>query len=281
MSEANERNHLYDAEAVVLSGQLDLPVSQKIEPQAYSKLPEKGGYFNQRSDSFRIDTVMSFSAAYSHVSGSKSPKPGRGWDTLTTTVVEGLNVMEVLTADRVVGQTITEHPLAGYVPTISFLGTRFENLRIAGYPVEVEFDHNIFGPKPADDAPYTHDASFISRVARQYDRIGSNKDLPAELAERYNRLSPTLGKSEAVECSLVNQAAGRYPGISCGHIIRVPGFGIITLAKLTVKHENPHERTKVPRKTTFTLTMIDLQLGCPASGHVPVGNGGSNGSDSQ
>jgi len=124
------------------------------------------------------------------VSGSRSPKPGKGWDTLTTTVVEGLNVMEVLTADRVVGQTITEHPLVGYVPTISFLGTRFENLRIAGYPVELEFDHNIFGPKPLDDAPYTHDAGLISRVARQYDRIGSHKDLPAELVERYNRLSP-------------------------------------------------------------------------------------------
>jgi hypothetical protein len=277
MSAEKERTHRYDAEAVVLSGQLDLPVSQKIEPQAHSQLPEKGGYFNQRSDSFRIETVISFNAAYSHVSGSKSPKPGRGWDTLTTTVVEGLNVMEVLTADRVVGQTITEHPLEGYVPTISFLGTRFENLRIAGHPVELEIDPDIFGLKPADDAPYTHDAGFISRVARQYDRIGSSKDLPAELLERYNRLSPSLGKSEAVECSLVNQAAGRYPGKSYGHIIKVPGFGIITLAKLTVKHENLHERTKVPRKTTFTLTMIDLQLGCPTSGHVPVGNGGSNG----
>ena len=93
MSAENERTHLYDAETSVLSGQLDLPVSHKIAPQAYSKLPEKGGYINQRSDSFRIETVMSFSAAYSHVSGSKSLKPGRGWDTLTTTVVEGLNVM--------------------------------------------------------------------------------------------------------------------------------------------------------------------------------------------
>jgi hypothetical protein len=277
MSEVNDRTHRYDAEAMVLSGHLDLPVSQKIEPQAHSKLAEKGGYFNQRSDGYRLESVISFRAAYSHVSGNRSPKPGRGWETLTTTVVEGLNVMEVLTADRVVGQTITEHPLVGYVPAISFLGTRFENLRIAGYPVELEFDHNIFGPKPADDAPYTQDSGFLSRVSSQYDRIGSHKDLPAELLKRYNRLSSTLRVSEAVECSLVNQAAGCYPGISFGHVIKVPGFGIITLAKLTVKHENPHEKTRVPRKTTFTLTMIDLQLGCPASGHVPVGGGTSNG----
>ena len=33
-----------------------------------------------------------------------------------------------------------------------------------------------------------------------------------------------------------------------------------------MKHENPHEKTKVPRKTTFTLTMIDLKLGCAIEG---------------
>src|SRR5271157_2394059 len=103
MSEVNERTHRFDAEATVLSGQLDLPVSQKIEPLAYSKLPEKGGYVNQRSDSFRIQSLISYRSAYSHVSGCRSPKQGGGWETLTTTVVEGLNVMEVLTADRVVG----------------------------------------------------------------------------------------------------------------------------------------------------------------------------------
>ena len=86
-----------------------------------------------------------------------------------------------------------------------------------------------------------------------------------------------MAGSEAVECSLVNQAAGRYPGKSFGHVITVPGFGTITLAKLTVKHEKPHEKTKVPKKTTFTLTMIDLKLGCAIEGDVPVGGGSSNG----
>jgi hypothetical protein len=277
MSEVNAGTHRYDAEATVLSGQLDLPVSQKIEPQAHTKLAEKGGYFNQRSEAYRLQSVISFRSAYSHVAGIRSLKPGGGWHTLTTTVVEGLNVLEVLTADRVVGQTITEHPFVGYVPSISFLGTRFENLRIAGHPVELEFDYNIFGPKPAGDAPYTRDSGFISRVSRQYDRIGSHKDLPAELRERYNRLSPALGSSEAVECSLVNQASGRYPGSSFGHVITIPGFGTITLAKLTIKHENPHEKTKVPRKTTFTLTMIDLKLGCAIQGEVLVGEGPTNG----
>ena len=51
-------------------------------------------------------------------------------------------------------------------------------------------------------------------------------------------------------------------------MITIPGFGTITLAKLTVKHEDPHEKTGVPKKTTFTLTMIDLKLGCVIEGSI-------------
>ena len=277
MSDVKERTHTYNAEATVLKGHLKLPLAQKIEPQAHSKLAETGGYLSQRSDGFQLESVVSFSSAYSHVAGNRSLKSGEGWQTMTTTVVEGLNVMEVLTADRVVGQMITEHPLEGYVPSISFLGTHFENLRINGQPLELDLNPDIFGSKPADDAPYTKDKGFLGRVSSQYERIRKHKDLPTELQERYNLFSSTLGASEAVECSLVNQADGGYPGKSFGHVIKIPGFGTITLAKLPVKHESPHPKTKAPTKTTFTLTMIDLNLGCVISGRVPIGGGSSNG----
>jgi hypothetical protein len=277
MPKVNERTHKYNAETMVLSGQLVLPVAQKIEPQAHTKLPENGGYFSQRLDGYRLESVISFRSAYSHTSGSKSNKPGEGWNTLTTTVVEGLNVMEVLTADRIVGQTITEHPLEGYMPSISFLGTRFENLRIAGYPVKIEFDFDIFGPRPIDDLSYAKDAGVVSRVGRQYNRILGNKNLPAKLQDHYNELSSTLGAAEEVECSLVNRVAGLFPGSSFGNVITVPGFGTITLAKLTVKHEDQDEKTKVHKKTTFNLTMIDLKLGCAIEGDIPIGGGTTNG----
>jgi hypothetical protein len=277
MSDVKEQTHLYHAEATVLQGHLQLPLERKIEPHAHSKLPETGGYFTQRSDGYQLESVVSFRSAYSHVAGNRSLKPGEGWFTMTTTVIEGLNVMEVLTADRVVGQIITEHPLEGYVPSVSFLGTHFENLRIAGHPVELDLDDGIFGVKPASDAAYTSDKGFLGRVSSQYDRIRKHKDLPVDLKEQYNRLSSTLGASEAVECSLVNQADGGYPGKSFGHVIKIPGFGTITLAKLTVKHESPHPKTKAPTKTTFNLTMIDLNLGCVISGRVPIGGGTNNG----
>ncbi len=197
---------------------------------------------------------------------------------MTTTAVEGLNVLDVVTADRVVGQTITEHPLEGYVPSVSFLGTRFENLRIAGHPVDLDVDLNILGAKPDNDAPYTQHQGLIARISSQLGRIREREDLSAELRERYNRLSSTLGSpEEEAECSVVNRAAGAFPGVSSGHVITIPDFGVIILGKLTIKHEDFKPGTGIPRKTTVQLTMIDLHLGCAIAGYAPIGTGSSNG----
>ena len=277
MSEAIQRTHTFNAVARVLEGDLRLPLAQKIPTQAHALLDAEGGYRAQHTTGYRLEGILSFSAGHSQVAGNRSTKPGQGWSTLTTTVIKDLNILEVLTADHVVGQIITAHPLVGYVPSISFLGTHFENLRIAGHRVELDLDLNILGEKPANDAPYAKDPGVASRVSSQYDRIREHQDLPAELLERYNRLSSTFGGSEAVECSLVNQAAGRYPGKSFGHVITIPGFGAITLAKLTVTHEDYHPETGVPKKTTVNLTMVDLKLGCVIDGTVALGFSGPNG----
>ncbi len=57
-------------------------------------------------------------------------------------------------------------------------------------------------------------------------RVGEHPDLPAELHERYNRLSASLGSQpEEVECSLVQSCdSGAYPGLSHGHIITIPDW---------------------------------------------------------
>jgi hypothetical protein len=270
MSETNGRTHTYHAEAVVLEGHLRLPLEQDFKPQASAQLPEQGGYLAQHAENYRLESVISFRSAYTQVAGNQDVKAGHGWATLTTSVVEGLNVLDVLTADRVVGQIATEHPLVGYVPTVSFLGTRFENLRIAGHPVELEMDLGVLGPKPENDAAYTTDSGFLARVTSQYNRIRAGQDLPADLGERYNRLASTLGSPEEVECSLVNRATGGFPGPCFGHVITIPNFGEITLAKLTLTHEDFKPESGVPEKTTLQLTMIDLKLGCAIAGNASV-----------
>jgi hypothetical protein len=275
--EVNGRKHYYNARATVLSGHLYLPLVQEIKPQALVELPVEGGYYSQRAENYRLEGVISFRSAYTQVAGNRDTKPGHGWTTLTTTAIEGLNVLDVVTADRVVGQTITEHPLEGYVPSVNFLGTRFENLRIAGHPVKLDLDLNILGSKPANDGSYAQDSGVVSRVSKQYARILETEDLPEALRERYNRLHSSLGRPEAVECSLVNQAAGDYPGRTYGHVVDVPDFGKVLLGGLKVIHENFKEGTGTARKTTINLIMIDLQLGCAVGGSTPVGSGSTNG----
>jgi hypothetical protein len=281
----NGRIHEFHAEATILSGTLHQPLKHTIEPQANANLFHNGGYLSEHVGGFRVEGVLTFDKAYTQVAGNPGKKKRRGWSTLTTTVVEGLNVLEILTADRVVGQIITEHPLKGYVPRISFLGTRIEGLKIAGFPVELKWDLDILGDKPAEDHCYSQHEGVLSRVKDLVLGIGKPEELPAEVTEQYNRLSSNRKSPGVVECSLVKKARGDYPGCTFGHIIHVPDFGTIELAKLTVKHEdygNPEKPynpdPKVPETTTITLTMIDLKLGCAVDGDIPIGTGNSNGS---
>jgi hypothetical protein len=277
MSGATQRTHTFNAEAKVMEGSLRQPLIQKLPTQARAALDSLGGYSAQHTTDYRMEGLISFKTGHSQVAGNMSTKPGHGWSTLVTTVIEDLNILQVVTADRVVGQIITEHPLDGYVPSISFLGTRFENLRVAGHPVHLDLNLELFGPKPAGDAPYIKEPGFLSHVSSQYDRILQTTALPDDVRGQYNQHSASLGKTESIECSLVNQATGSHPGHSFGHMIRIPEFGTITLAKLKITQEDPSPQTGVPMKTTVTLTMVDLKLGCVIDADIPIGTGSSNG----
>ncbi len=278
----NGRHHEYHAEATALSGCLQIPLKQIIHPQAFAKLPVRGGYLAQQAKEYRLESVISYKSAHTQVTGNPETKDGHGWSTLATSVVEGLNILDVITADRVVAQISTEHPIDGYVPHISFLGTRFENLRIAGHKVELDLDLDLLGPKPDDDAPYTKSSGFVKKVTEQHARLRAHegkeehRSLLNELRERYNRgpesFASSDGDEESVECSLVNKAEGEFPGQCFGHVIHVPNFGTIHLAKLKIIHKDRHPEKRTPRETHVQLDMIHAQMGCLATGNTTVGH---------
>jgi hypothetical protein len=289
MPELKEREHTYHAEAHALEGELKLPLVSKISPQAFVKVREEGGYLSERSAGFRLETILRYEHAYTQVSGHKEIKEGRGWNTLATSVVEGLNVLEVVTADRVVSQIATEHPKEGYTPHISFLGTRFDNLRICGHPIKVDLDLNFFGDRLEDDSPYTESPWFTGRVSDQHARIREEESghggIFASLLKRYNRVPESFGSSsgneEVVECSLANQithgAEDKFPGRHCGHVIHIPHFGTIYLAVLKITHSDRKPDTRIWKKTLVELTMIDIKMGCATTGSGSVGSTRVNG----
>ena len=106
-------------------------------------LSPSGGYGSAHSENFRLEGVVSYKSASTQVSGRLSKKEGHGWVTLATATVEGLNVLDVVTADRLIAQVSTEHPLEEDNPRVTFLGTSFENLKIAGCPIDIKLDFNI------------------------------------------------------------------------------------------------------------------------------------------
>jgi hypothetical protein len=88
--------------------------------------------------------MVSVKKAYSHVSGSQGND--KKYNSHTTVVLEGVNILDVVTADRIVARLTSEHDPDPKLREghIIALGTKFENLRISGCPVEVEFDHELF-----------------------------------------------------------------------------------------------------------------------------------------
>jgi hypothetical protein len=278
MPEPVKRYHDYSAEAVALSGNLTLPVIQEVKPPTFVKLNERGGYVSQHAENYRLGGVVSFRSAYTQVGGNPDTKPDHGWNTLTTAVIEGLNVLDIVTADRIVCQISTDHPLLNeYVPTVTFLGTRFENLRIAGHQVKLDLDLNMLGPKPKKDGGYLSDRDFQKRASAQRERLKGQKNLPTDIAKYYNQGSSSAGKPGPITCSLVNQVEGGYPGRSFGHAIDVPNFGKIYLATLTVEESDYGTPTGSPRKTTITLKMIEMVMGCVGGGLILGGGGKTNG----
>jgi hypothetical protein len=275
------KDHLYHAEATVLHGDLDHPLVQEIKPQSNVKLSERGGYLSEHAEPYRLEGIISFQKAYTQVAGNIDSKKNHGYSTLATAVVEGLNVLEVVTADRVVGQIAVDHPFDSYVPTVHFLGTRFENLRIAGHPVNIDIhpDPSFLGEKPPDDGPYTRQPSLLERLEKQFQCIRDSKGVPDCIVQRYNGVTTNPDGSETIECSLVNSAEGPYPGLCHGHVIDVPGFGKIHLAVLKIVHSDYDKEKHVWKKTLFDLKMIELEMGCLSSGKSGLVNPVVNGSN--
>ena len=284
------RSHDYHAEAHVLSGHLQRPIEQKIERHAPVALKDRrGGHLTRFEEEVSIEGLITFSKGHTRVSGARSLKH-HGWITLSTSVVEGLNVFEIITADRVVSQVSTNHPYEnGHVPNVTFLGTQFTNLQVSGFPVTLTINLGFCGERPADDRSYLQDAKFLNTVKDQTERIANASGLPKELKEQYHeklthieKLIKTSdasepGNREPITCSLV-QSIGEIPipGVQTfGHVIVIPDFGAVALGEIEVG-ERMDEGSQAP-SLYFELTGINMKLGCVGHGTAKAATAIANG----
>ena len=297
------RSHVYHADAHIFSAHLDHPIKQPVERYGHVVLENsrRETHIAQKVGKTSIEGLVTFKAGHTRVIGTQIRdkkdifgNDHEGWVTLASAVLEGFNVVDIVTADRVVAQVSTEHPLKeGRVPKVTFLGTHFDNLRIGGYPVEIELDLGICGNKPDGDRSYLTDEGFLERVEGQLRRATTTAGFPGDLAKQYdariayvNSLKrrangDAKGKRNGyskLQCSLVKSIAPiPIPGVKTfGNLIFIPNFGTIALADLEVGIGPPRgnafsksqggSSAQPEYSNYFTLHMFDMKLGCPVGG---------------
>lgn len=194
----------FHAEAHALSGKLNKPFEEQIKKQAFVKLEGKSqdlliesksenlldieeadklrrkraqeNYLSQHAKNYRLESIISYSAAHTQVAGHRSKKDTDVFVTTATSSVENLNILNVVTADRVVAQISTTHRKGQYSPEVTFLGTHFENLRIARHQTE----------------PYLRLDRCRRKLAKNEMRIGQDADFRTTVEAQYARLRTSL-----------------------------------------------------------------------------------------
>jgi hypothetical protein len=245
MQNPKAAGYTFHASALALGGQITRPFSDVLEAQAATSLPSTGGYSSARAENFRYRDLITFDRAYSVVTGSS----GEGThETLVTSVVEGLNIMNMVTADRVVGRLTSSYTQAAKPEeqkeqSLLPLGSYFVNLRIAGTPVALTSRDVI------------HCTGTFSDLDRNVKFLQQN--------EHYRRAS--IFDDPVVE--FYQDAKIQDPQITMapGSTVNIKGFGRVSLGEYIVSRDSRR------------LTMIVCHLGCAVEGTTEVANLQGNG----
>jgi hypothetical protein len=279
-------NFIFHAFAIGVSGRITAPFDEVIPVQASSALPGAGGFGTSRIENFRFRNILSFDAATAVVAGSDSPAQTGGQDSakspdmrshdaVATTIVEGLDILGVVKADRIVARIASSHPFDKTKPSsIVPIGTSFENLRIAGHKAEIDLAIDTFSKlataQSVRDAFRNNTDGFRDEF-KQMTLIGREGDIPAAVKKYFSPrdydTAENIPQSNGVIIgSLVRQIKGLGPELMvCGHIVVVPSFGIIRLGELKI--------TNSARR----ILMLQVHLGSTPEGNIGTCGAEGNG----
>jgi hypothetical protein len=189
--------------------------------------------------------------------------------------VEGLNILHMITADRIIGRISAKHT-DGAPPEILPIGSTFENLKIGGQPVEVDLNLDLFLQNPTHAALLTHYETASKRgkaPKARYHWGAADEQVPPALAKGM-LLEPGIGwhksKSGVLHTSMVKQvravgSSNSAAELPYAYAIHIPHVGNLYLGEIFASAD------------TKRLTMLRVELGSPFHGVVaaaePVGNG--------
>jgi hypothetical protein len=241
MSPKPSRTFHYHACAHAFNGSFTRPFTETIDVQAPSALPIIGGHGSSRVENFQFREFVSFRKGYTHVSGAHQADDD-SHNTLVTATVEGLNLLDVVTADRIVARLYSKHGANDDEGHITMVGSRFENLRIAGCLVEIKLNTGLF-----------ERLQTYEDAKNEFDKKGEFRKIAEDPFQNGQSLKD-IEPCGVILCSYVKEMETDCPGVKrVGHCFVVPGFGKVFLAEVIFK---PAQRT---------LTMVRFEMGSAVS----------------
>ncbi len=228
-----------------LSGEFRHPLWSIIPAQASASLSTIGGIAVAHGENFHFQDFVCFKSAHTHISGKRRrDEAGETFVTHASTVVKGLNILGVVTADRIVSRLTSIHKPKECEGHIIAEDSRFEGLKINGEDVKVILRHELLV------------------------KCKTFGDLTKGIAgdRKSGKMVALDEECKVAICSLVEKIETKLQGVDAKrHLIEVPNFGKIFLAEV------------LAYPGTRTLTMLRLELGSPHVADLTVAETGGNG----
>jgi hypothetical protein len=254
------------ASANALGGLLETPQRKVIPSQASASLPEVGGHATTRTEAFNLDEIISCKAAYTRLTGSHNKEDG-SWNTVVTSVVEGLNILDVVKAERIVAQVAVDRHADLKAPTDSLAGSHFDGLRLGGRDISLKLNDALHGVGSCEAIGWpTFQQVGHDQAVKIVEKAKAGKS--AEwFADRFDWMTPKPKGDGCVLCSLVDGIDPTVPGRAIGHVLEIPHFGRIILGEMLVC------------PGSVQVSMIRAELGCTHTGSITAamahGGGGT------
>ncbi len=289
---------VYHANALAFGGVIKKPGCDVIPSQASVVLAPSGGEGWQTVRNFNYKDIITFDEASAYVGGSQK---GRYRNTVATTMIRNLNLMNMIQIELLVARVTSEHLAVddkeqspSGEPQFTFEGSLMENVRIAGRRAEVALDPSVFSRYNTYSSfvqAFGEDASVEDRLLGRQTTAEMAGPLAARYAQRFcwpadqcQKGAP--GKNGVFRCSLVegipdipetnedfsDEDVTRtndriQPVRRNGYIVRIADFGTVAIGEVLLKD---HQRT---------VNMLRLNLGSPIDGSGTACSGTTNGTD--
>lgn len=269
------------------AGHMERPIKHIVPTQAAAVLGEHGGFGHSRVEKFRHDGFVSFDSAVAEVGGGYDECHHR-FTSFASSIVENLNIHDVVTADRVVSRMAVYSPTMGDERgelSFTISGSHFDNLRIAGHKFDVKLATHVFQEHDTHSKiANAHRASKLdewllgSKLARlsekeleevenTYHALGGMTEvLKGWKVKGEKRRDDVIIFSALNHIKIEDHAGPNTELLGFGSIICIPKFGVVRLGELKVQK---HHRS---------LLMLRVDMCSAGSGGSGTGGTGTGGS---